>query len=185
MKVYFTVSCLLAISTIFATSAQQEKSCLTKDETASLFQHYLKKCRKYHMENQPVYLRNAYRENNLSFNDIIILNLDPPSTMEVNDIAERILYGDADVVHLRNTSTNTASHLYELLQKNYTHFIHVPYQETGVFVASKYPLKQAEVIRSEQKNAPYKDVLKFTIHEDHICNDYITVSPVKYAQIAV
>ncbi len=169
MKAYFTVSCLLAISTIFASPTQQAEVYLIEDETAPLFQRYLTKCRKHNMANQPVYLRNACREKNPSSNDIIILNLDPPSTMQINDIAERILYGDADVVHLRNISTNTAFHLYELLQQNYTHFIHVPCQEKGVFVASKYPLKQAEVIRIEQENASYKDILKFTIHEDNIC----------------
>jgi hypothetical protein len=147
----------------------QNKQALIEDETAPLFQRYLTKCRKHNMANQPVYLRNACREKNPSSNDTIILNLDLPSTMQINDIAERILYGDADIVYLRNTSTSTASHLYELLQQNYTHFIHVPCQEKGLFIASKYPLKQAEVIRIEQENVSYKDVLKFSIHEDNIC----------------
>jgi hypothetical protein len=169
MKAYFTVSCLLTISTIFANPAKQAEVYLIEDETVSLFQRYLTNCRKHNMANQPVYLRNACREKNPSSNDVFILNLDPPSTMQINDIVERILYGDADVVHLRNISTNTASHLYELLQKNYTHFIHVPCQEKGLFVASKYLLKQAEVTRIEQENASYKDVLKFAIHEDNIC----------------
>ena len=169
MKAYFTVSGLLAISTIFANPAKQTEAYLVEDETAPVFQRYLTKCRKHNIANQPVYLRSACRDKNLSSNDMIILSLDPPSTMQINDIAERILYGDADVVHLRNTSTNTASHLYELLQKNYTHFIHVPCQEKGVFVASKYPLKQAEITRIEQENASYKDILKFKIHEDSIC----------------
>lgn len=113
---------------------------------------------------------------NPSSNDMIILNLDPPSTMQISDIAERILYGDADVVHLRNTSTNAASHLYELLQKNYTHFIHVPSQEKGVFVASKYPLRKAEVTRIEQENASYNDVLEFVIHEGNICCARVSTS---------
>ncbi len=169
MKAYFTVSCLFAISTIFANPVQQAEAYLIEDETAPLFQRYLTKCRKNNMANQPVYLRNGYREKNPCFSDTIILNLDLPPTMQINDVAERILYGDADVVHLRNISTNSAPHLYELLKQDYTHFIHIPCQEKGLFVASKYPLKQAEVIRTEQENAYYKDILKFTIHEDNIC----------------
>lgn len=169
MKAYFIISCLLAISTTFANPAKQANAYLIQGENVPLFQRYLTKCREDNLVNQPVHLRNACREMNPSSNDMIILNLDPPSTMQINDIAERILYGDADVVYLRNTSTNTASYLYELLQQHYTHFIHVPYQEKGLFVASKYPLKHAEVMRIKQENVSYKDVLKFAILEDDIC----------------
>ena len=174
MKGYFTVSCLFAISIAFANPGKQAKAYLIEGDTVPLFQRCLRTCHENNLVNQPVYLRNACQEKSPSCNDMIILNLDPPYTMRINDIAERILYADADVVHLRNTSTNTASHLYELLQQHYTHFIHVPCQGQGVFVANKHPLKHAEVIRIIHEDISYKDVLKFAILEDDICASVCT-----------
>ena len=168
MKAFFTISCLLTISTTFASPAKHAEPYLIEDEVAPLFQRYLRKCQKHNMTNQPVYLRNACREKKSFSSDITILSLDLPSTIQINDIAERILYGDADVVHLRNISANTASHLYELLQKNYTHYIYVPNQERGLFVASKYPLSQAIVTESED-NTFSGEKLDFIIHETGSC----------------
>ncbi len=167
MKAYFTVSCMLALSTVFANPGQQDEINLISNEIAPVFQRYLAKCRKHNMINQPVHLRNASREKSLSSGDITLLNLDLPSTMQINAIAEYVLYGDADVVHLKNTSTTTASHLYELLQNNYSHFIHVPSQEKGFFIASKYPLSQAGITRIEKDKVLSEDLLEFVIHDEN------------------
>ena len=52
MKAYFTVSCLLIISTTFANSAKQAEAYPIEDETVSFFQHYLTKCRKHKITDQ-------------------------------------------------------------------------------------------------------------------------------------
>jgi hypothetical protein len=158
------------MSTAFANSANHAENYLVEDISVPLFQRYLAKCHRHDMANQPVYLRNIRRETNPPSDNTIILNLDFPSTIRIKDVADRILYADADIVHLRNTSTGTASHLYELLKEDYSHFIHLPYKEKGVFVASKYPLRDAEVTRVDNGNASYRDILRFTIHEDSICS---------------
>ena len=154
MKMHLVFPCLVIVNTIFATSPEPE-------ETNPLFQYDLTA---YNTNNQPFHLRNALPEKEPSFTDMTILNLDLPSAMQVDDIAERILYGDADVVHMTNTSTQRASHLYEMLQKTYAHFIHIPKQKRGSFIASKYPLSQATVILSEEENIPNEEVLEFVIH---------------------
>ena len=163
MKAYFIVSCLLAISTIFANSAKQADFYQNEDETNNLFQRYLGNCHTNALVNQPVYSWTGFQGNYPSASDVIILDLDPPSSMPVNDVAEQILYGNADVVHLKNIPTNIASQLYELLQQQYAHFIHVPIQEKGLFIASKYPLKDAEVTQVMQEDAPCKNLLSFTV----------------------
>lgn len=166
MKNCFTFSCFLIINTVFASSAGQPGTHLVEENTAPLFQRYFEKCRKHNVENPPVYLRSFCQEKKTLSNDMTILNLDLPPKMQINDIVDRILYGDADVLYLRNTSTNMALHLYELLQKNYTHFIHVPYQSKGIFIISKYPLRKIAVTRMKQKNDLQKDILEFAIQED-------------------
>lgn len=160
MKASFTFSCLFIASTIFATSAE----CSIVDKAPSLFQHYLAVCEQERIENQPVHLRSASQEKDLFFNDITILDLDIPLAMPIETVAERILYGDADVVHLANTSTQRTSHLYQILEKTYPHFIHVPYRERGMLIASKYPLSQATMTLVGEGNSADKEILEFTIH---------------------
>jgi hypothetical protein len=162
MKAYFTISCLLAINTIIANPAKQVEAYLTEDETAPLFQRYLTTCCKHNMVNQPVYLRNACREKEPTFTEMTIL--DAPSIMQIEAVAERVLYGDADVVHLADISSQKASCLYEMLQDTYSHFIHVPRKDRGEFIASKYPLSQVEITQYEQENAMREEVLEFAIH---------------------
>lgn len=158
MKLNFSFSFLFAVSTLFISSAQH----LIAEEGDSLFQSYLAACQPENTENQPVHLRNACREKEPAFTEMTIL--DVPSIMQIEAIAERVLYGDADVVHLANISSQKASRLYEMLQHIYSHFIHVPNKGRGEFIASKYPLSQVEITQYEQENAIRKEVLEFAIH---------------------
>jgi hypothetical protein len=147
---------------------------LVADEATPLSQCYLVACEQQNTENQPVHLRNSFREKEPSFTEMTILNLDIPSTLQTQEIAERILFGDADVVHLKNTSTQRASHLYEMLQRTYSHFIHVPSRERGLFIASKYPLFKAAVTLSGEGNVA-EGMLEFAIHGANTY--YVVVSP--------
>ncbi len=149
MKGHFAISCMLA-ATLTISSGQ-----LFANETTSLFQRYLATSEVQDIEDQPVYLRNSSREKAPSYTDLTILNVDLPSIMKIQDVAERVLYGDADVVHLRNISAQSASHLYENLKQNYAHFIHVPNKDSGMFIASKYPLSEAAVSQLDQEELEF------------------------------
>lgn len=159
MKACFIFSYLFVVGAIFASSDH-----LTARETTPLFQSYLAACKLQNTENQPVHLRNASQEKEPSFTEMTILDLDIPSTMQIEAVAERILYGDADVVHLANISTQRVSHLYEMLQSTYSHFIHVPSKGQGLFIASKYPFSTATITLVERENVADKELLEFTIH---------------------
>lgn len=168
MKTLFILPYLLVTSTIFAThDLQEEAYVLAKDETESLFQCYLATCLMQNKLNQPVYLRNALPQKAPSFVDITILNLELPFKLQAYDIAERILYQDPDVLHLTNLSTQTVSHLYEMIGHYYTDFIYipkVPEQAKGTFIASKYPISEAEMTWIEKGDTSYKNSLEFVIH---------------------
>ena len=105
MKLNLFFSSLFAANTLMI-------SHLISEEGASLFQ------------SQPVHLRNARQEKEPAFTEMTIL--DVSSVMQIEAIAERVLYGDADVVHLAYISPQKAFRLYEILQDAYSHFIHVP-----------------------------------------------------------
>lgn len=164
MKVFVMFSCLLAMSTVFAISEQQKEMCSNADKADSLFQHYLMMCRKQNIENLPVYLRSTAREKQTFFTDITILDLDLSSTTQIHEIMEDIFYGDVDVVHLSNVSTEQAMHLFKILELTYAHFIHAPNEGKGSLVASKYPLSQAAVTRITRENDVQQEMLEFSIH---------------------
>ncbi|MBI3236757.1 MAG: hypothetical protein HYZ48_03525 [Chlamydiales bacterium] len=168
MQAYFTLSCLLVTSTVFTVQLQQEAACLiAKNENAPLFQRYLAFCRTQNRIDQPVYLRSTSRPKTPSFTDLTIFGLELPLIMQVRDVAERILYGDADVVYLTNVSTQTASHLYEQLEHTYSHFVHVPSYGKGLFIASKYSLSQVEVTLTEQER---EKALEFVVKGTTACH---------------
>jgi hypothetical protein len=135
---------------------------LNAEESGSCFQDCLAVCQLKNTEDQPIHLRNVCREKEPIFTEMTIL--DVSSIMQIEAIAERVLYGDADVLHLANISSQKASHLYEMLQHTYSHFIHVPSQGRGEFIASKYPLSQVEIAQYEQENGMRKEMLEFSIH---------------------
>lgn len=159
MKATLTFSCLLAVTTTFANS--NEFSII--DKSASLFQQYLAVCEQEGAENQPVHLRSASREKEPCFTEMTILDLDVYSGMSNVMVAECVLCAETDIVHLANISISQASHLYQMLEGVYSHFIHVPSREGGVFIASKYPLSQTESFIGEG-NGRDKEKLHFAIH---------------------
>lgn len=124
-----------------------------------LFQSYLAA----YTESQPVLLRNHSQEKAPLFTDMTILHLDVPSRMQIETVADRVLYADVDVIHLTHVSTHDASGLYQRLQETYAHFIYIPTKEQGILIASKYPLSQAETSASQEAHAPSKGYLEFSI----------------------
>ena len=158
MKAFAVVSCLFAINTIFAVSEQQ-KMHFSADETGSLVQHYLALCAQENIQNRSVYLRSDAREKQPFFTDITFLDLNLSSVANIHEVMTEIFYGEVDVIHLTNVSTEQALYLFELLEPNYAHFIYVPKEEQGSIIASKYPLSQAAVTKDVQQ-----EVLDFFIH---------------------
>lgn len=181
MKAHFTFSCILAASTAFSASEP-----VITDQNTSVFQHYLQTRQTQNKRIRPVYLRNASRSKEPSFSDMTILNLRLPSAMEVHDIGERILYGDPDIVHLSHISTQQASDLYEMLEQTYTHFIHTPHNENGLFIASKFPLSDAELLMTEEEVSPREEMLQFVIHganayPAYVSENHLPIQLIKYA----
>lgn len=146
------------MSVIFISSGQH----LIAEEGDSLFQSYLAVSQSKNAENQPVHLRNDCREKEPAFTEMTIL--DVYAIMQIEAVAERVLYGDADIVHLANISSQKASRLYEMLQDTYSHFIHVPSKGRGEFIASKYPLSQVKINQCKQEDVIRKEELEFAIH---------------------
>jgi hypothetical protein len=161
MRLNFCFTSLFGVGTLFIDSAGH----LIAEEKSPFFQEYLTTCQLKNI-NQPIHFHNACQEKEPSFTEMTIL--DVHSISKIEGVAERILFGDADVVHFTNISTEKASHLYEMFQHTYSHFIHFPSEGQGTFIASKYPLSQIEVAQFEQENSLHKEVLEFSIHGANI-----------------
>ncbi len=164
MKMFFAIAYLLTINAIFASSASiKESGLLVGEESLCLFPNDLENCGMENVFDQPVYLRTGACEEELPQENISILDLELSCEMSACDIAERILYGNADVVHLDNISREVAADLYESLGSIYAHFLYVPYREKGIFVASKYSISQATVTVLEQETALSETLLEFAL----------------------
>lgn len=160
----------------FMTSSLASRLCIASfffvvqsqlNASIPLFQSYLAS---YHnTESPPFLLRNHSQEKIPLFTEMTILHLDVPPLGQIETLADRVLYADADVIHLTHISTHTANILYQFLQETYNHFICIPNKEQGMLIASKYPLSQVEISSFQETSTSRKNCLEFSIESANPC----------------